>query len=90
MGTCARYCRPGPGRRRGRQTCQPLWGRPSGSLLEAYEKAFECDPMSAFGGIVALSGPVDEELAAAMVANAKADVVIAPQYSEQALSIFAL
>ena len=61
----------------------------SGSLLEAYEKAFECDPMSAFGGIVALSGAVDEELAAAMVANAKADVVIAPQYSEPALSIFA-
>ena len=61
----------------------------AGSLLEAYEKAFECDPMSAFGGIVALSAPVDEELAAAMVANAKADVVIAPQYSEAALALFA-
>ena len=60
----------------------------AGSLLEAYEKAFECDPMSAFGGIVALSGLVDEELAAAMVANAKADVVIAPHYSEAALSLF--
>ncbi len=59
------------------------------NLLEAYEKAFECDPVSAFGGIVALSGPVDEELAAAMVANAKADVVIAPQFSEAALALFA-
>jgi phosphoribosylaminoimidazolecarboxamide formyltransferase / IMP cyclohydrolase len=61
----------------------------AGHLLEAYEKAFECDPTSAFGGIVALSGPVDEELAAAMVANAKADVVIAPHYTESALALFA-
>ena len=58
------------------------------NLLEAYERAFECDPMSAFGGIVALSGPVDDELAAAMVANAKADVVIAPAYSAGALAQF--
>jgi phosphoribosylaminoimidazolecarboxamide formyltransferase / IMP cyclohydrolase len=58
-------------------------------LLEAYEKAFEGDPTSAFGGIVALSAPVDEELAAAMVANAKADVVIAPHYTEGALTLFA-
>jgi phosphoribosylaminoimidazolecarboxamide formyltransferase/IMP cyclohydrolase len=45
--------------------------------------------MSAFGGIVALSGPVDEELAQAMVANARADVVIAPSYSDSALALFA-
>ena len=55
----------------------------------AYERAFECDPMSAFGRVVALSGVVDEELAAAMVANAKADVVIAPGYSDEALALFA-
>ncbi len=59
------------------------------NLLDAYEKAFECDPMSAFGGIVALSGPVEAGLAEAMVANAKADVVIAPGYSEEALALFA-
>ncbi len=67
----------------------PCGAAVAGNLPEAYEKAFECDPMSAFGGIVALSGPVDEELAAAMVANAKADVVIAPQYSDAALALFA-
>ena len=61
----------------------------AGNVMDAYEKAFEGDPTSAFGGIVALSGPVDEELAAVMVGNAKADVVIAPQYSEGALSLFA-
>jgi phosphoribosylaminoimidazolecarboxamide formyltransferase/IMP cyclohydrolase len=44
--------------------------------------------MSAFGGIVALSGTVEEPLAEAMVANAKADVVIAPGYSEGALALF--
>jgi phosphoribosylaminoimidazolecarboxamide formyltransferase / IMP cyclohydrolase len=67
----------------------PCGAAVSDNLPQAYEKAFECDPMSAFGGIVALSGLVDEELAAAMVANAKADVVIAPGYSDAALALFA-
>ncbi len=56
------------------------------TLVEAYQKAFEGDPMSAFGGIVALSGPVDEAVAEAMAANAQADVVIAPGYSDAALA----
>src|SRR5437016_1965964 len=38
-------------------------------IATAYQRAFECDPMSAFGGIVALNGPVDDELAARIVAN---------------------
>jgi phosphoribosylaminoimidazolecarboxamide formyltransferase/IMP cyclohydrolase len=66
----------------------PCGAAVAGSLGEAYDKAFECDPMSAFGGIVALSGTVEEPLAEAMVANAKADVVIAPGYSEGALALF--
>ncbi len=55
----------------------------------AYQRAFECDPMSAFGGIVALNQPVDDGLAAEMVANPKADVVIAPGYSDGALAVLA-
>jgi phosphoribosylaminoimidazolecarboxamide formyltransferase/IMP cyclohydrolase len=55
----------------------------------AYERAFECDPMSAFGGIVALNRPVDDGLAVEMVANPKADVVIAPAWSSGALQRFA-
>jgi phosphoribosylaminoimidazolecarboxamide formyltransferase / IMP cyclohydrolase len=55
----------------------------------AYERAFECDPMSAFGGIVALNRPVDDQLAAEMTANPKADVVVAPAYSPAALELFA-
>ena len=67
----------------------PCGAAVAASLLDAYEGAFECDPMSAFGGIVALSAPVDEQLAGTMVANAKADVVIAPGYSDEALALFA-
>jgi phosphoribosylaminoimidazolecarboxamide formyltransferase / IMP cyclohydrolase len=57
--------------------------------LAAYERAFECDPMSAFGGIVALTAPVSEAVAAEMVANAQADVLIAPSFDEGALQLFA-
>jgi phosphoribosylaminoimidazolecarboxamide formyltransferase/IMP cyclohydrolase len=58
-------------------------------VLTAYDRAFECDPMSAFGGIVALSAPVTEPVAAEMVGNARADVLIAPSYDAAALELFA-
>lgn len=50
------------------------------TLAEAYRLAFECDPRSAFGGIVATSQPIDTATVEAMVAAAQADVVIAPGY----------
>ena len=34
------------------------------SVLETYKKAYECDPMSIFGGIVAFNKKVDSETAA--------------------------
>lgn len=52
------------------------------TAAEAYQRAFDCDPRSAFGGIVALSVPIDGETVEAMVAAAQADVVIAPGYGE--------
>jgi len=52
------------------------------TLDEAYQRAFDCDPRSAFGGIVALSGDVDEATVARMVDAAQADVVIAPGYAD--------
>ncbi|MGI8750868.1 MAG: bifunctional phosphoribosylaminoimidazolecarboxamide formyltransferase/IMP cyclohydrolase [Acidimicrobiales bacterium] len=58
-------------------------------LATAYERAFECDPMSAFGGIVALTGHVTGPVARELVANAKADVLIAPGFDEDALRLFA-
>jgi phosphoribosylaminoimidazolecarboxamide formyltransferase/IMP cyclohydrolase len=54
-------------------------------LATAYRLAFECDPRSAFGGIVALSDPVDEATVEAMVAAAQADVVVAPSYGDGAI-----
>ena len=57
--------------------------------VSAYDRAFECDPMSAFGGIVALSGPVSEVVAQHLVDNAKADVLVAPEFDPAALALFA-
>ncbi|MCY4295329.1 MAG: bifunctional phosphoribosylaminoimidazolecarboxamide formyltransferase/IMP cyclohydrolase PurH [Acidimicrobiaceae bacterium] len=48
----------------------------------AYSRAFECDPRSAFGGVVAVNTVIDEATAQAMAAAAQADVVIAPGYAE--------
>ena len=52
---------------------------------DAYTRAFACDPRSAFGGIVALNREMDEATASALMANPKADVVVAPSYSDAAL-----
>ena len=38
-----------------------------GSALEAYRRAFACDPLSAFGGVICLNRPVDAELAEALI-----------------------
>jgi phosphoribosylaminoimidazolecarboxamide formyltransferase/IMP cyclohydrolase len=58
-------------------------------LRSAYQAAFDADRVSAFGGIVALSGPVDLALAEAIVANPLADVLIAPAVDPDALALFA-
>jgi phosphoribosylaminoimidazolecarboxamide formyltransferase/IMP cyclohydrolase len=50
------------------------------TLADAYQRAFECDERSAFGGIVALNRPIDLATVERMVAAAQADVVIAPGY----------
>lgn len=54
-------------------------------LHEAYVRAFAGDPVSAFGGVVAVNRPMDAATAEALMANPKADVVIAPGYREPAL-----
>ena len=48
-----------------------------GDVLEAYHRALQCDPVSAFGGIVALNRTLDVETARA-VAEIFTEVVIAP------------
>ena len=50
---------------------------------EAFEKAFEADPVSAFGGVVAFNCPVDAGTAAAMK-KVFLEVLLAPSYTEEA------
>ncbi len=56
------------------------------SLVEAYRKALECDPVSAFGGVIGLNREVDEETAAG-VARLFVEAIAAPSYSGAALEI---
>ncbi len=57
------------------------------TIERAYERAFECDPKSAFGGIVALNQNVSLELARELAANPKADVLIAPSFDPEGLEL---
>jgi len=65
----------------------PCGAAVTASIEDAYRLAFECDPMSAFGGIVALNRPVGLSLAEELVANPKADVLIAPSFDAAALQL---
>jgi len=56
------------------------------SLVEAYRKALECDPVSAFGGVIGLNREVDEETAAGL-ARLFVEAIAAPAYSGAALNI---
>ncbi|WP_076592494.1 bifunctional phosphoribosylaminoimidazolecarboxamide formyltransferase/IMP cyclohydrolase [Herminiimonas arsenitoxidans] len=58
------------------------------SPLEAYSKALQTDPTSAFGGIIAFNREVDGNAAEA-VAKQFVEVLIAPSFTEQAKKIFA-
>jgi phosphoribosylaminoimidazolecarboxamide formyltransferase / IMP cyclohydrolase len=58
------------------------------SPLEAYQKAFQTDPTSAFGGIIAFNRPLDA-VAAEAIAKQFVEVVIAPAYDEAARAVFA-
>jgi phosphoribosylaminoimidazolecarboxamide formyltransferase/IMP cyclohydrolase len=55
------------------------------SALDAYEKALACDPLSAYGGVIALNRPVDEELARRLHENF-VEVLIAPGYEGEAMA----
>ena len=54
------------------------------SVREAYDKGLECDPVSAFGSIVAANQPVDEMAAAAM-SDLFIEVIVAPDFTGEAL-----
>jgi phosphoribosylaminoimidazolecarboxamide formyltransferase/IMP cyclohydrolase len=53
---------------------------------EAYVRAFACDPVSAYGGVIALNRAVDEPLAQEL-AKQFIEVLLAPQFDEPALAV---
>lgn len=59
-----------------------------GSVVDAYEAAFACDTVSAFGGIIAVNQPLDAASAEA-ITRIFTEVVIAPDADEDARAIFA-
>ncbi len=59
-----------------------------GSLKEAYEKAFNADPVSVFGGIVALNRPIDAETATELT-KTFLECVVAPDCEAEAQEILA-
>ena len=56
------------------------------SVLEAYSRAYEADPVSIFGGIVAVNGKVDKETAEKMH-SIFLEIILATDYDEEALEI---
>ncbi|WP_158734629.1 bifunctional phosphoribosylaminoimidazolecarboxamide formyltransferase/IMP cyclohydrolase [Alteribacillus sp. YIM 98480] len=56
------------------------------NIFEAYEKAFEADPVSIFGGIVALNREVDKDTAQKMK-EIFLEIIIAPAFTQEALDI---
>jgi phosphoribosylaminoimidazolecarboxamide formyltransferase/IMP cyclohydrolase len=58
------------------------------SLAQAYRKAFEADPISAFGGVLAFNRKVDEETAAELI-KVFTEAIAAPGYTDEALQLLA-
>ncbi|TGB14030.1 bifunctional phosphoribosylaminoimidazolecarboxamide formyltransferase/IMP cyclohydrolase [Streptomyces sp. MZ04] len=55
-----------------------------GNVAEAHRKAHACDPLSAFGGVIAVNRPVTKEMAE-QVAEIFTEVIVAPEYEDGAL-----
>ena len=59
------------------------------TLLDAYHRAYQADPTSAFGGIIAFNRPLDAATAKAIIDRQFVEVIIAPEVSPEALMITA-
>src|SRR5262249_26133678 len=55
-------------------------------LEDAYRKALDCDPRSAFGGVVAVNRTLDQPTAE-QISTVKIDVVLAPGYTDESLKL---
>jgi phosphoribosylaminoimidazolecarboxamide formyltransferase/IMP cyclohydrolase len=93
---CLKEFVPGLSQPGGREGCLPTvvavkHANPCGvaqaeTLVEAYRRAHDCDPVSIFGGIVAFSHPVDPETAEEL-SKIFVEIVLAPGYDPKALEI---
>jgi len=66
----------------------PCGAAQQSSLLDAYLKAYACDPISAFGGVLAFNHIVDAVTAAA-VSRLFVECIVAPGFADEARDIFA-
>src|SRR5215468_6982277 len=64
----------------------PCGAAEGASLIDAYRKALACDPVSAFGGIVAVNRKLEAEPARA-ITDIFTEVIIAPEASEEAIAV---
>ena len=67
----------------------PCGAASANTIDEAYGRAYQADPLSAFGGIVALNRPCTKAIAEA-ITSIFMEVVIAPEYAAEALEVFAV
>jgi len=58
------------------------------SIMDAYLRAFEVDKTSAFGGVLAFNKTMDSKTAKTIIDNQFAEVIIAPDFEKDCLSIF--
>ena len=66
--------------------CGVAYGK---NLLEAYDRAYQTDPESAFGGIIAFNGELDAETMRTIVERQFVEVIIAPKVAAAAVEIAA-
>src|SRR5690606_35765554 len=57
------------------------------TLLEAYDRAYQTDPTSAFGGIIAFNRTLDARTAQAIIDRQFVEVIIAPEVEEEAMAV---
>jgi phosphoribosylaminoimidazolecarboxamide formyltransferase/IMP cyclohydrolase len=58
-------------------------------INKAYSFAFQCDPTSAFGGVIALNRKIDEQLVNTIITNQFFEILIAPDFTDEALKLLA-
>ena len=62
--------------------------RSNARSLDAYEKAFETDPTSAFGGVIAFNRPLDAKTTSRILERQFVEVIIAPGVEQGVVEMF--